>query len=185
MASASAAAFELELLLPTGDKDNLQGTRETHVTPSVIASRVLYNRIEPHFSVGLDFNAKDVDRSSVIYDVGTTLQVWRLLVLTVDVLGRSEFNKIPVNNSGITGDGLRLDKPLAQCTATLPCSSQRAKVAIFPENFARRNDTVNFAFGLRYAIGEAGSIYFGGVIPLNDDGFRSDFIPTGGMEYTF
>jgi outer membrane putative beta-barrel porin/alpha-amylase len=184
-ASASAAAFELELLLPTGDKDNLQGIRETHVTPSIIGSRVLYDLVEPHFSVGLDFNAKDVDRSSVIYDVGTTLQVWRLLVLTVDVLGRSEFNKIPVNNNGLAADGLRLDKPLAQCTATLPCSSQQAKVAIFPENFARRNDTVNFAFGLRYAVGEAGSVYFGGVLPLNDDGFRSDFIPTGGMEYTF
>jgi|GEM_PF-1027819 len=184
-ASASAAAFELELLLPTGDKDNLQGTRETHVTPSIIASRVLYDLIEPHFSLGLDFNAKDVDRSSVIYDVGTTLQVWRLVVLTADVLGRSEFNKIPVNNNGLAADGLLLDKPLAQCTATLPCSGQRAKVAVFPENFARRNDTVNFAFGIRYAVGNAGSVYFGGVIPLNDEGFRSDLIPTGGAEYTF
>jgi len=182
---ASAAAFELQLLLPTGDKDNLQGIKETHVTPSIIASRVLNDRFEPHVSLGLDFNAKDVDRSSVIYDIGITLQVWRLVVLTADVLGRSEFNELNVNKNALSADGLLLDKPLAQCTATLPCSGQRAKVPIFPENFVRRNDIVNFAFGLRYAIGEAGSVYFGGVIPLNDEGFRSDFIPTGGAEYTF
>jgi hypothetical protein len=49
----------------------------------------------------------------------------------------------------------------------------------------QRNDIANFTFGLRYALGTAGSVFFGGVVPLNDDGFRADFIPSGGIEYTF
>ncbi|MGE0824634.1 MAG: transporter [Candidatus Binatia bacterium] len=181
----SAAAFELELLVPTGDEDQLQGTGETHVTPSVIVSRAMYDRLEPHLAVGVDLNANDVDRSSVIYDVGATVQVWRLLVMTVDVLGRSEFKGLRVNRNALAADGFFLDRALDTCTAAQPCGGQSRKVPIFPENFARRNDTVNFAFGFRYGFGEAGSVYFGGVIPLNDDGFRSDFIPTAGAEYTF
>jgi hypothetical protein len=85
----------------------------------------------------------------------------------------------------VFANGLLLNKPIDQCTEASQCSGQSTKVRIFPENFAQRNDIVNFAFGIRYGIGEAGSVYFGGVIPLNDDGFRSDFIPTGGVEYTF
>jgi hypothetical protein len=107
------------------------------------------------------------------------------MVLTVDVLGRSEFSKFRVNSNALAADGLLLERPLSQCTGDAPCRGQSSKVPIFPESFARRNDIVDFAFGLRYAIGEAGSVYFGGVIPLNDEGFRSDFIPTGGVEYTF
>jgi hypothetical protein len=55
---------------------------------------------------------------------------------------------------------------------------------IFPEPI-KRNDTIDFSFGLRYVLGSSGSIFFGGIIPLNDDSFRADFIPSGGLEYTF
>ena len=181
----SAAAGELDVVLPSGKKHDLQGTGETHIVPRLIASQVMYNRVEPHISLGLDLNGNDVDRSSVIYGVGATLQIWRLLIMTVDVLGRSDFSKFKANNRVLSADGLLLDKPTAQCTAAQPCSGQSSKVAIFPEKFTQRNDVVNFAFGFRYGVGEAGSVYFGGVVPLNDDGFRSDFIPTGGVEYTF
>jgi Putative MetA-pathway of phenol degradation len=179
------AAFGLNLLLPSGAEDNLQGTGETHITPLLMGSQVMYNRLEPHVNLGVDFNADDVDRSSFVYVAGTTLQVWRPLALVVDIMGRSEFGRLQVANKKLAADGLLLDKPVNQCTAVLPCSGQSSKVFIFPEKFTQRNDIVSFAFGLRYALGESGSIYFGGVVPLNDDGFRSNFIPSGGVEYTF
>ena len=182
---SGGAAFGLNLLLPSGDKDNLQGTGETHVAPFLIGSQVMYDRFEPHINLGIDFNANDVDRSSFVYVAGATLQVWQPLALMVDVIGRSEFNGLQVDKTKLAADGLLLNKPVDQCTEALPCSGQATKVSIFPENFAQRNDIVNFAFGLRYTLGESGSIYFGGVVPLNNDGFRSDFIPSGGIEYTF
>jgi hypothetical protein len=179
------AAFGLNLLLPSGDKRNLHGTEETHVAPVLMGSQVLYGRIEPHLNLGLDFNADDVDRSSFVYAAGTTLQVLQSFALMADVIGRSEFGRLRVNNNALSSNGLLLNKPVQQCTEASPCSGQLTKILAFPENLSRRNDIVNFAFGLRYALGESGSIYFGGVIPLNDDGFRSDFIPSGGAEYTF
>jgi hypothetical protein len=182
---SGGAAFGLSLLLPSGEEDDLQGTGETHVTPSLFVSQVLWDRLEPHVNLGLDFNANDVERSSFLYVAGATVQVWQPVALMVDVIGRSEFNGLQVNKKNLAADGLRLNKSVDQCTAALPCSGQDTKVSLFPENFAQRNDIVNFAFGLRYALGESGSIYFGGVVPLNDDGFRSDFIPSGGVEYTF
>ena len=181
----SAAAIELDLVLPSGEKDDLQGTGDTHVIPRLIGSHVMSNRVEPHISLGLDLNGNDVDRSSFIFGVGATVQTWQRLVMTVDVLGRSEFSRFKTDTNTLSGDGLRLDRPTAQCTAAQPCRGQSAKVAIFPEKFTQRNDIVNFALGLRYAFGDAGSMYFGGVMPLNHDGFRSEFIPTGGVEYTF
>jgi hypothetical protein len=179
------AAFGLSLLLPSGDEDDLQGTGETHVTPALIVSQVMYDRLEPHVNLGIDFNADDVDRSSFAYVAGVTLQVWQPLVLMVDVIGRTEFNGLQVDETKLAANGVLLNKPVAQCTPEAPCSGQATTVSIFPENFTQRNDIVNFAFGLRYTLGESGSIYFGGVVPLNDDGFRSDFIPSGGVEYTF
>lgn len=179
------AAYGLSLLLPSGNEDDLQGTGETHVTPSLIVSQVMYDRLEPHLNLGIDFNANDVDRSSFAYVAGATLQMWQPLALMIDVIGRTEFNGLSVNQSQLNSGGLLLSKPVSQCTQDAPCSGQETNVAVFPKNLAQRNDIVNFAFGLRYALGEAGSIYFGGVVPLNNDGFRSDFIPSGGIEYTF
>jgi len=179
------AAYGLSLLLPSGNEDDLQGTGETHVIPSLIVSQVIWDRLEPHINLGIDFNADDVDRSSFTYVAGATLQARYPFALMIDVIGRSEFNGLQVNKNKLAADGLLLNKPVGQCTQGVPCSGQATKVSIFPENFAQRNDIVNFALGLRYALRESGSVYFGLVVPLNNDGFRSDFIPSGGIEYTF
>lgn len=184
-AEDGAAAFGLSLILPSGDKDNLQGTGDTHVVPSFILSKVIWDRFEPHLNLGVDLNASDVDLSSFLYTVGATVQVVQQLALMIDVIGRSEFNGLSVNQNQLNSGGLLLSKSVSQCTQQAPCSGQGTKVAVFPKNFAQRNDIVNFAFGLRYGIGTSGTVYFGGVLPMNSDGFRSDFIPSGGVEYTF
>ncbi len=87
-----------------------------------------------------------------------------------------------------------LNRPGDKCTAAPPCPLQPSEenpevtktifFPFFPEKI-KRNDLINFSFGLRYALGESGSIFFGGSVPINDAGFRADFIPSGGIEYTF
>jgi hypothetical protein len=189
------AALGLTLQLPSGEKRNFQGTGETHLSTFLYFSQVIQNRLEPHLNIGLDFNADDVDRSSFLYAVGTTLLIGKNIGLVFDFIGRSEFGRIQVHFPPSTIlSGNVLDRPANQCTTTQPCMFQRSKenpniaktifFPFFPERI-KRNDIVNFSFGLRYALGESGSVFFGGFIPLNNDGFRADFIPSGGVEYTF
>lgn len=181
------ASLGLNLLLPTGNEKNFHGTNETHISPFVFVSHIVADRFEPHLNIGLDFNADDVDRSSFLYAAGATLLVWEGFGLMVDFIGRSEFGRVPVRipQTGFIQE-LSLDKAADTCTAEQRCAitSTAATFSAFPGRI-KRNDIADFSFGFRYVIGTAGSIFFGGLIPLNDDGFRADFIPSGGIEYTF
>jgi len=180
------AALGLNLQLPSGEQKDLQGTDETHLSTFLYLSQVFGERVEPHLNVGIDFNADDVDRSSFLYAVGASFLVWKQLGLTVDFIGRSEFNGFSVNASQPLLAGVQLDKGASgQCTTEQPCRvSADGTVKVFPETI-KRNDIVDFSFGVRYGLGTSGSLFFGGIVPLNDDGFRADFIPSGGVEYTF
>jgi hypothetical protein len=108
--------------------------------------------------------------------------------LIVDFLGRSEFGSLSVRvppEGRVTG--LIPDKDPDTCRAEEPCffdESRNVSFPLFPIRI-ERNDIANFTFGLRYVLGISGSVFFGGVVPLNDDGFRPDFIPSAGIEYTF
>jgi hypothetical protein len=201
------AALGLNLQFPTGEVRNFHGTDETHLSTFLYLSQVFGDRFEPHLNVGVDFNADDVDRSSFLYAVGGTLLVGRKLGLMVDFIGRSEFAKFPVptaSNPLEFQTAVFLSKLPATCTAAQPCTLKAGtefivknpileleKPSLRPSPFfpppvkQRRSDVANFTFGLRYALGTSGSAFFGGVVPLNDDGLRPDFIPAGGMEYTF
>ena len=184
-------ALGLNLLVPTGDEDDFLGTGDLHVTPQLYASEVLWNRFEPHVNLGLDFNADDVDRSSFVYAAGATLQVIDNVALLVDFIGRKEFGRLTIDQGlrpESAGVALADGRDPATCTADTPCFTdiERGPQPFFPG--AREIGTNFFAdvsFGVRYIFGESGSLFFGAIIPLNDDGFRSDFVPSGGIEMTF
>ncbi len=181
------AALGLNLQLPSGEVRDFHGTDETHLSTFVYLSQIVGERIEPHLNLGVDFNTDDVDRSSLLYTVGTTVLMWRKLGLVVDFLGRHEFEglRVSVPSAGLYRGAL-LDRDPKTCTNDNPCFFSGASIAFpfFPIPI-KRNDIADFSFGLRYALGTGGSLFFGGIIPLNDDGFRADFIPSGGLEYTF
>ena len=178
------AAAGLELRLPSGDEDNFRGTGETHVSPFLYLSQVLWDLVEPHLNLGLDFNTEDIDRSAFLYSVGVAALVWDRLGAGIDVIGRSEFGRLqPGKGSGL--DGLALERAAATCSRENPCAlSDNPRSFRFPFKI-KRNDIIDISFGLRYALGTSGSVFFGAIMPLNDDGFRADFIPSGGVEYTF
>ena len=182
------AALGLNLQLPSGNEDNFHGTGDTHLQTFLYLSEIFWNRFEPHLNVGIDFNTVDVDRSSFLYAVGTTLQIGPLGFI-VDFIGRSEFEgfKVATPQDAVIRN-FPLDGDPNTCTDATPCSldltQPQVSSFIFPEQI-KRNDTIDFSFGLRYALGQSGSAFFGAVIPLNNDGFRSDFVPAGGIEYTF
>src|SRR5262249_48172115 len=178
----------------SGEKRDFHGAGETHLSTFLYLSQVMRGRIEPHLNVGIDFNADDVDRSSFLYAAGATLLIDKRLGLVLDFLGCSEFGRFPVRFPQATRNGNLLNRAPDMCTAAQPCMLEPSQedpaqpravpVPFFPEKISR-NNIANFSFGLRYALGESGSVFFGGILPLNDDGFRADVIPSGGVEYTF
>ena len=186
---SGGAAVGLNLQLPSGEVKDFHGTDETHLSPFLYLSQVLWDRVEPHLNVGVDVNADDVDRSSFLYAAGVTVLIGTKLGLVVDFLGRSEFSKLQVQvpEEGVYS-GLPLNRAPNSCTKEQPCALDNSRGFIkfpFLPLKIKRNDIADFSFGLRYALGTQGSIFFGGIIPLNDDGFRAGFIPSGGVEYTF
>ena len=183
------AALGLNLQLPSGEVRDFHGTDETHLSTFLYLSQVLWERFEPHLNLGVDFNTDEVDRSSFLYAVGGSLQVGTKLGLVVDFIGRSEFGTIPVRipPEGVVPAGV-LGRAPDTCTAERPCFLDPDSEVVFRPLFSeriKRTDVVNFSFGLRYVLGTSGSIFFGGIVPLNDDGFRANFISSGGIEYTF
>jgi hypothetical protein len=184
---AGGGAVGLNLQLPSGEVRDFQGTDETHVSTFVFLSHVMWDRVEPHLNLGIDFNADDVDRSSFLFAGGLTFLVGSKLGIILDFIGRSEFGRFPLRipESGFFAGGAKLDRKPESCTSQQPCSiSPVPPFPFFPVKI-ERNDFYDFSFGLRYPLGQAGSVFFGGIVPLTDDGFRADFIPSGGVEYTF
>ena len=179
------AAVGLNLLLPAGDEDDFHGTGDVRLSPFLFMSNVIGERFEPHLNIGFEINADDIDRSSLLYSVGVVVQIWQGLGLMVDIVGRTELSSPERLPSEALVSQVRLDRNPDTCTETNPCRvAETVLNPLFLEN-PKRNDTIDLAFGLRYALGEQGTIFFGGLIPITDDGFRSDFIPAGGVEYTF
>ena len=179
------AAIGLNLLLPSGDEDDFHGTGDVRVSPFLFVSNVIGERFEPHLNLGFEINADDIDRSSFLYSVGMVVQIWQGLGLMIDIIGRTELSSPERFPSAALVPQVTLDRNPETCTEANPCRVAGTVLdPLFLEN-PKRNDTIDFAFGLRYALGQQGSIFFGGLIPITDDGFRSDFIPAGGIEYTF
>jgi hypothetical protein len=82
-------ATQLGLSLPTGSRNNFQGTGTTRVQPAFILSHV-YGRFEPLLNVDIDLNADDVTRSVVGWAAGGTAQITDRLSMSVVFLGRHE-----------------------------------------------------------------------------------------------
>ena len=180
------AAFGLDLQLPSGREENFHGTGETRVSSWLFFSQVFWDWFEPHLNVGTEFATGDIDRSSFLYAIGATIKAGKKLGVSIDIIGRSEFRKLSVRipENG-TFRAFVLDKEPDTCNENQECSiTNRETIPFFSEE-VKRNDRIDFAFGLRYVIGSSGSLFFGIITPLNNDGFRADFIPSGGIEYTF
>jgi hypothetical protein len=176
----------LDLAVPTGDQADFQGTGDTRLATTLIASKDLFSIFELHTQGGVEFNCNDVGNSQARYAAGITAQLASFMALSVDFVGRSEFGaqeRIP--NSGRLPavrniDGVdTLTQPLAELTDDDNFKGQPLFVDI------KRNDILDLAVGGRFAIGDHAMIIANFLIPLNQDGLRANFIPTVGAEINF
>jgi hypothetical protein len=176
----------LDLALPTGDAADFQGTGDTRLGTSLIASRDLFSIFEVHTQGGVEFNCNDVNRSQARYAAGVTAQVASFMAFTVDFIGRSEFgsqSRIPnagrlpaVRNIGGVDT---LAQPLDELTDDNNFKGRPIFVNI------KRNDVLDLAVGGRFALSDHVMLLANFLIPLNQDGLRADFTPTVGVETNF
>jgi hypothetical protein len=148
-------AAGLGLSLPSGDPENLQGTGDTLLTPSLILSRVFADRFEPLLNLGVAINANNVDRSVFLWAVGGTAQIIGPLTGALVFLGRNE----------------------------LSAQTDPIEAPFFFQ--IERNDIYDVAIGFRYLFLEKFILSANVLVPLNDDGLRAAAVPTAQLEYLF
>jgi len=149
------AAAQLGLSLPTGSRSDLQGTGTTRLQPTLVLSHVYANRFEPFFNAGVDYNTSDVSRSIVRWGLGGTAQIIDRLSTTVAFFGRHE----------------------------LAAQADPIKIPFFFQ--IERSDQYDASVGFRWRFADAGFVGLNAIVPLNDEGFRPDVIPTVEVEYSF
>jgi hypothetical protein len=108
--------------------------------------------------------------------------VFNFAALTVDFLGRSEFNP----QGRIKGSG-RLPEvrngTYVQTLAELESATTGTGRGYFVD--IKRNDVLDLAVGIKLSVNERTVVFANFLVPLNDDGLRADFVPTLGAEVSF
>lgn len=178
------AATGLLLRIPTGDKEDLQGTGFLEVAPSLLVSSRIFEpaswaRFQGHINGTVGFNTENVDSSDARWGVGLDWGMTESITAAVAFLGRHPFSRIGA------ADAFLLPR----------CSSDLITCAIDPEV----RDTTAPLFGLTgdradyytFSIGGRAGLWrdtiFGFVnfaFPLNDAFVRTKPIPMIGIEAT-
>jgi hypothetical protein len=164
-------ALGLVLRLPTGNEDDFQGTGTTELTPLVYLSHAPVQvgpvGLQPFVNAGVNVNLDYIDTSEPRWGVGADVMLGERATVAVAVLGRHAIGRF--GRPGLT-DAVRTD------------SSVRPFLGI---RFGR-DDFYDFSFGGRVNLWRDTLMAFANVVvPLNDDGFRSDIIPLAGVEAAF
>jgi len=164
------SAAGLQLRLPSGDKDNFQGTGTFEASPFLYLSTVLWGRVEPHANLGLDLRSDDVARSEGRYGVGIDGDVTRRIGLSLGFLGRSQFK----------GSASANDTDFLHLTPT-----GAALKPLLGVEFDRK-DFYDLTFGVRGVVWRQIMVFANGIYALNNDGLRNDtVVPVVGFEGTF
>jgi len=164
------SALGLQLRLPSGNKDDFQGTGTFEASPFVYASTVLWSRVEPHADLGFDLRADDVARSSARYGLGVDVDATKRIGLALGFLGRSEFSR---------------SSPAGETSFLHLTSAGVVQRPLLGIEFDRK-DFFDLSFGVRAVVWRQFMLFVNGIYALNDDGLRNDtIIPVAGFEATF
>jgi hypothetical protein len=173
-------ATALTIRTPSGQEDDFQGLGDVTVTPTLVLSYP-FGPHSLHATLGMEFNADDIERTRGRYTVGGAAQLFDKLgfigqtAFLADFLGSSALGtdqfESPPNTVGLPGTGL-------------------SQVGVGGANNTllevNRTDLLDLAAGIKTALPGNGVLYVGAIIPLNDDGIRvEEAIPTGGVEFGF
>ncbi len=164
------SALGMQLRLPSGSRADFQGTGDVELSPFLYLSTILWDRVEPHMNLGIDFNGSKVSRSTARYGAGVDVDVTPTVNLNLAYLGRSQL------------------EPSADPKDTEfqhVHNGQTVREPLLGLDFGRK-DTSDLSFGIRVVVWRNVMLFANGIYALNDDGLRNDtIIPAGGVEGTF
>jgi hypothetical protein len=178
------AATGLLLRLPSGDKDDLQGTGFVEVAPSLLASTRIFEpaadaRFQGHFNVAIGFNANDVSSSDARWGIGLDWGVTESATFAIAILGRHPFSRIGPHDAF---DLPRCSSDLISCAVD---PSQRDTTAPLFGLTGERSDYYTASLGGRAGLWRDTIFGFLNVaVPLNDAFVRTKPIPMIGIEAT-
>jgi hypothetical protein len=157
--------------LPSGDADNAFGSGDFELGPYLAVSTLLWDRVEPQWNGGFDFDLQDSHLSSAHYAFGVNVQaVKEWLDLGVSFLGRSEV------------DGRRSERAISGLHQTAAGPALQPFEGL---DFDRK-DYFDFSGGARVRLYKTLVLTVSALKGLNDDGLRSsNWSPVGGLEATF
>ena len=158
-------ASGLSLRLPTGDEDDFQGLDDVVLTPYLALSQE-WSRFDFHFQAGFDINADDTELSRARYGIGLTTQLVERVAFLIDIIGSSNLTEQDIS-------------------VTVPVIEADAVVGTRTITQGLRTDIVDLAVGFKAALAPSVVGFAAVFIPLNDDGLRSDAVPTAGLEMSF
>ncbi|MGQ0594945.1 MAG: transporter [Gammaproteobacteria bacterium] len=158
-------ASGLTLRLPTGDEDNFQGLDDVVLTPFLALSQE-WSRFDFHFQAGFDINADDTERSRARYGIGLSTQLVERVAFLIDIIG----------SSNLTEQDL---------SVTVPVIVGADEVGSQTITQGLRTDIVDLAIGFKAAFAQSVVGFAAVFLPLNDDGLRSNAVPTAGLEVSF
>jgi hypothetical protein len=165
------SATGLTLRMPSGRKDEFQGTGSFEATPSIILSTVLWDRVTTYFNTGIDFVAEDVDRSQALYALGADVDLHPRVGFALAFIGRSEFNESA--------------SPRQTSFLSLRPSGRLVQEPLLGLDFDRK-DYLDLSFGFRFVVWKQLMLFVNGIYAVTDEGLRnSTIIPAGGIEGTF
>ena len=159
-------ATGLSLRLPTGSQDDFQGFGDFTITPFLVGATDV-GPVNLHASTGFDVDPETASRSRVRYAGGASWQFIERASLIVDFVG----------SSNLTDEKVEFDVPQFAQDGSIT-GTQRAT-----QRF--RTNIIDIAPGVKVNVYGPVIAFFTAFVPLNDDGLRASFIPTGGVEASF
>jgi hypothetical protein len=165
------SAVSLDAQFPTGKPEDLHGTGDYWLAPTLAAGKILIDgRADVTVNVGIDFDLSDVIQTQALYGIGTSVVLWPpWLIGSLEFLGRSQL------------DSVRTAKDTDVFYLT-PTGIQKSPLFGFTFD---RADYLDLAFGVRISVPPV-AVILGGVYHLDDAGLHDTRIaPTAGIGATW
>jgi hypothetical protein len=167
-----------EVRLATGDKENFLGTGKTSFKGLLIGSTQVGN-FTPHLNLGYDYHNSDVQRNQFDIVAGYDQKVGEQLTLAVEIMGNFETG----NSSSSLAFPADVDVMTPVGDPPVSTVVQRVSISNIPN--VSHDNVVNSSFGLKYSPKSNWLLIGNVILPANDSGLRSSFVPTIGLEYNF
>jgi hypothetical protein len=167
-----AAAVSVEWQFPTGEFDQMHGTGDYWITPTLDLAVPVFGVAEIAARTALDVDLSDNSRTQALYSLGASaIVIPRHLVVVAEFLGRSQIrDATDVNASAV----LTLVRGRLQDAAALGLD-------------VSRHDYFDFSFGIRVPVAPGIMAFASGLVALNGNvGLRpSGVTPTVGIGGNF